>query len=372
MSLPLLPELISNGQVIAETNGCVGLMILNRPEALNALSLAMVRDLTNLLLHWQRHPDIQAVVLMGINREGKTPAFCAGGDIRFFYDAALRGDPELDAFFTEEYSLVHLIHHYAKPCIVLMDGIVMGGGMGLAQGAKLRVLNEHSRLAMPEARIGLFPDVGGGYFLGQCPGATGEWLALTGQLLDAGDAISMGLADVFVPAGGWDNLLAALRSEPQPNAEHVVATVMERVELAPEPQQLRYRQQIDRCFGAPTVADIRAALSLEGSAWAEACLAQMAGNSPQSLYMGLELVRRARRLGLADALRMERNLMHGCFAAARQGSACEALEGIRARVVNKGDEPVWLAFDAHAAKGIDAWFESPWPVAQHPLAALRD
>ncbi|RZL32421.1 MAG: hypothetical protein EOP35_20130, partial [Rubrivivax sp.] len=158
---------MSDGQILAEVNGCLGLVTLNRPQALNALSLAMIRDLTALLSHWATHPGIQAVALLGSGREGKAPAFCAGGDIRFFHQAALAGDPALGDFFTEEYRLDHLIHNFPKPCVALMDGIVMGGGMGISQGSKLRVVSERSRLAMPETGIGLFPDVGATQGLGK-------------------------------------------------------------------------------------------------------------------------------------------------------------------------------------------------------------
>ncbi len=226
MSDSVLPALESPGHIRAEVNGALGLITLNRPEALNALTLPMVRDLTRLLTHWASHPAVQAVVLMGQRAEGKASAFCAGGDVRFFYQAAQAQDPALQAFFTEEYALDHLIHRYAKPCIALMDGIVMGGGMGLAQGAKLRVVSERSTLAMPETQIGLFPDVGGTWFLGQLPGHFGEWMALTGQAIGAGDALELGLADVYVPSAEWDGMVQALRTAPQPNAEHVVATVM--------------------------------------------------------------------------------------------------------------------------------------------------
>ena len=167
---PILPTLCSEGQILAEINGCLGLIILNRPQALNALSLAMIRDMRTLLQAWAQDPAIEAVAVLGVGREGKPPAFCAGGDIRFFHAAAKAKDPALGDFFTEEYALNHEIHFFPKPYIALMDGIVMGGGMGISQGAKLRVLTERSKLAMPEAHIGLFPDVGGGVLLGPVPG----------------------------------------------------------------------------------------------------------------------------------------------------------------------------------------------------------
>jgi enoyl-CoA hydratase/carnithine racemase len=372
MTHSLIPPLVSNGQVLAEVNGCLGLITLNRPQALNALSLAMVRDISSLLCHWLAHPAVQAVVIHGAQREGKAPAFCAGGDIRFFHQAALAGDSALGDFFTEEYRLNHLIHTYPKPYIALMDGICMGGGMGISQGAKLRVLNEHSKLAMPETRIGLFPDVGGGYFLSQCPGATGEWLALTGQVLQAGDAIALGLADVFVPAPAWAGVLDALRTTAQPNAEHVVATVMDWVELAPDVQQLHERARIDHCFGQADLTSIQTALTADGSAWAQSALAQMSGNSPLAMAISLELVRRGRHLSLADELRLERDIVHHCFDAARHGLHCETVEGIRALAIDKDHHPAWRPVDIGSSSGLSirAWFTSPWTPATHPLRDL--
>ncbi|MBN8503049.1 MAG: enoyl-CoA hydratase/isomerase family protein [Burkholderiales bacterium] len=371
----LIPPLISQGHVQAAVNGCLGLITLNRPQALNALTLPMIRDLTALLQHWEAHPVIQAVVVLGANREGKPPAFCAGGDIRFFYQAALAQDESLWDFFTEEYALVHRIHHYPKPYIALMDGIVMGGGMGISQGARLRVVNEHSKLAMPECHIGLFPDVGGGWFLGQCPGHTGEWLALTGQAIGAGDGINLGLADVYVPSAGWAGMVAALQMEPQASAEHVVATVMERAELAPEPRWLHERSGIDRCFSASTTAHITQALEAEATqagTWASEALQSLQANSPLAMARTLELLRRARTLSLADELRLELDLVHRCFEPAWREAHSDTVEGIRALAIDKDQAPVWQPADV-ASVTVDQVarsFLSPWALSQHPLRAL--
>lgn len=370
---PLIPSLVSGGEVLAQVNGCLGLITLNRPAALNALSLPMVRDITTLLQHWAAEPAIEAVVILGQNREGKAPAFCAGGDIRFFYQAARAGDPALHDFFTEEYALNHLIHTYAKPYIALMDGIVMGGGMGISQGARLRVVNERSKLAMPETHIGLFPDVGGGWFLAQCPGHTGEWLALTGQTLGAADAIELGLADLYIDSSAWDGLIHALRAEPQPNAEHVVATVMERVELAPPTLHHAHRADIDRHFGQPSLAAIVASLQADADKpWVQACLKQMAGNSPLMMAASLELVRRGRQLGLADELRLELDLVWRCFEGVTAGAHSETVEGIRALAIDKDHQPKWqpsAVADVDAAQ-VSRLLSSPWSAQAHPLAQL--
>ncbi len=374
MTIETMPALVSAGQVKAEVNGALGVITLNRPEALNALNLPMVRDLTRVLSHWAQDPQVQAVLMVGQGREGKAPAFCAGGDIRFFHQAALSGDPDLEAFFTEEYALNHLMHHFPKPTIALMDGVVMGGGMGLAQGAKLRVVSERSRLAMPETQIGFFPDVGAGWFLGQLPGHVGEWLALTGLTLGAGDAVELGLADVYVPAQEWDGLVVALCASPQPHAEHVVATVMERAELAPDAEHLSQRGRIDRHFGRPDLTAVLASIAADAAdAWGQATQAQMAENSPLMMAVSLELVRRARRLGLADALRLERTLAWHCFAPCKAGAHSDTVEGIRALVIDKDRQPRWQPGEAAAVtpQAVAGFFADPWPSGAHPLAALR-
>jgi len=162
--------------VQSEVRGQLGFITLNRPKALNALSLAMVRELRDVLLRWQQDDKVLAVAIRGSNKEGAFGAFCAGGDIRFLHAAGMAGNPELEDFFTEEYALNHLIHHFGKPYIAFMDGIVMGGGMGISQGGSLRIVTERTKMAMPEVTIGLFPDVGVAYELSRMPGETGTYL----------------------------------------------------------------------------------------------------------------------------------------------------------------------------------------------------
>lgn len=367
----MIPSLQSEGQVLAEVNGCLGLITLNRPQALNALSLAMIRDMTALLTAWARDPAIQAVALMGAGREGKPAAFCAGGDIRFFHQAALAGDDALDAFFTEEYALNHLIHQFPKPFIALMDGVVMGGGMGISQGARLRVLTEHSKLAMPETNIGLFPDVGGGYFLSRCPGRSGEWLALTGQVIGAGDAIELGLGDVFVQSSELPAIVEAFRTGVQDSAEHVVATVMERVDLAPVAEHWNSRALINRHFSAASVPALFASLEADADPWAQHTLATLKQRSPLMMAVTLEQIRRAASMSLADDLRMERDLVHHCFHL-RPGAASETVEGVRALAIDKDHAPKWhpARVEDVTRADVEAFFQSPWTAAEHPLRGL--
>jgi enoyl-CoA hydratase/carnithine racemase len=357
--------------VLAERRAHLGILTLNRPQALNALSLEMIRLLSAQLLAWRDDAEVGAVVLRGTNREGKAPAFCAGGDIRFFHQAALAGNPEIEAFFTEEYALNHLVHTYGKPTFVLMDGITMGGGMGLAQGASMRVATERSKLAMPETNIGLFPDVGGGWFLGCLPGHLGEFLGLSGLTLGAADALAVDWADLFVPAARLDDFVQALADATHSDgvgalsAANAFAGEAGPAPLAPQ------REFIDRVFGLPTVPAILAALTAEGGEFASTVAGALAKLSPLMMAVTLEQIRRARSMTLAAELRMERDMVHHCFHL-RPADTNETLEGIRALAVDKDHAPRWTparAADVDPAE-VAAFFASPWAAEAHPLRDL--
>jgi len=356
--------------VVTEIRGSAGLITLNRPRALNALSLEMIRQLTAVLLAWRGEPRVERVAIRGTGREGAFGAFCAGGDIRFFHQAALGGDPRLEDFFTEEYTLNHLIHGYPKPYVVFMDGIVMGGGMGIsAHGGdtSLRIATERTKMAMPETNIGLFPDVGGGWFLARCPGHIGEYLALTGHVLGAADALGAGLADGVLPSAElpavWDSLAGHDGFE----------QLRERLRQAPAPaaELAAQRAQIDRFFGLPTVRDIVAALEADASGWALRTAALLRARSPLMLHVTLEHVRRARHMTLAEDLRMERDLVRHCFHL-RPGAASETVEGIRALAVDKDHAPRWspARIEEVEPAAVAAFFASPWPRHAHPLREL--
>ncbi|MDB5914339.1 MAG: 3-hydroxyisobutyryl-CoA hydrolase [Ramlibacter sp.] len=359
-------------QVMTEVRGTAGWITLNRPKALNALSLDMIRDLTASLLRWRDDPAIERVALRGMGREGPFGAFCAGGDIRFFHQAVLAGDPRLEDFFTEEYTLNHLIHAYPKPYIVFLDGIVMGGGMGLAQciapgNGGLRIVTERTKMAMPETNIGLFPDVGGGWFLARCPGRTGEYLALTGELIDGADARFAQLADGMLPSGDlpaiWDSLATREGFE----------ALKERVRQAAGPSSAisTHRSAIDRVFALDSVPAIVSALETGGSDWAAATAALLRKRSPLMLHVTLEHVRRARHMTLADDLRMERDMVRHCFHL-RPGAAGETFEGIRALAIDKDHSPRWnpARIEDVTPEMVQAFFASPWPPHAHPLRAL--
>lgn len=360
----------TENHVVTEVRGRVGCITLNRPQALNALSLSMIRSVTQALLSWRDDDHVLAVVVRGVNKEGPFGAFSAGGDIRFFHQAALSGNPELEDFFTEEYALNHLIHTYAKPYIALMDGIVMGGGMGISQGASLRIVTERSKLAMPETGIGLFPDVGGGYFLSRCSGRLGEYLALSGLVLGARDAMAAGLADGFIDSGRLPGLWNSLAQTPFENGASVERWCASHLNTttAPGPWPVA---EVDRIFGLQGVPEIMAALAATDSDWARATWAILGKRSPLMLHVVLEQIRRARGMGLADDLRMERGMVRHCFQL-RPGAASETVEGIRALAVDKDQQPRWnpARVEDVVPEQVAAFFESPWPEHAHPLRAL--
>jgi enoyl-CoA hydratase/carnithine racemase len=370
--------------VHTERVGHLGLITLNRPKALNALSLDMVRELSHVLRQWQDDAQVRAVVVRGSNKEGPFGAFCAGGDIRYFHQAALSGDVTLEDFFTEEYSLNHLIQNYAKPYIALMDGIVMGGGMGISQGAALRVVTERSKMAMPETHIGLFPDVGGGYFLSRCQGPVcpahmGEYLALTGHVLRGGESLHVGLADLCLDSSTLPAMWAALRSQDWVSGEAVVTWMCEQGRASTQ-QALAATpawssSAIDQVFGLASVAEMEQALQGTDE-WSVQTLKALQHQSPLMLCVTLEQIRRGRQMTLSEDLRMERDLVRHCFQTdhlSRRGVSSETVEGIRALAVDKDHTPSWQP--AHIKDVTPAmvlpFFESPWPPSAHPLRHLN-
>ena len=357
-------------EVIAEIQGHIGCITLNRPKALNALSLPMVRALTQALERWQDDPQVLAVAVRGMGKEGPFGAFCAGGDIRFFHQAAHAGDTALGDFFTEEYALNHLIHTYKKPYIAFMDGIVMGGGMGISQGASVRVVTERTKMAMPETHIGLFPDVGGGFFLSRCPGKLGEYLGLTGLVIGGAQAVAARLADIALPSSVLDAIWTRLTTSPFESAEAVERWVLAQPgSLAPE--KLQPQPQIDAIFGLPTVQAMLDALEGADDDWGQKTAQTLRTRSPLMLNVVLEQIRRARGMGLADDLRMERDMVHHCFHL-RSVQDSDTVEGIRALAIDKDHSPQWKPARVEDVGAAEAarFFVSPWPADHHPLRHL--
>ena len=358
----------AESDVLYEVSGRVGCITLNRPKALNALSLDMVRHLTKALLEFQSNSQVLAVLIRGNGKEGPFGHFCAGGDIRFFHQAALAGDDSLSDFFTEEYDLNYLIHTYTKPYIAFMDGVVMGGGMGISQGASVRIVTDKTQMAMPETHIGLFPDVGGGYFLSRCPGRIGEYLGLTGQKINGPQAIQAGLADGLIEVQRLPMLWKTLLSTPFESGEAVERWIQRqftKLEAAPFPN----KSVIDKCFALSSPLDIKLALVQENTEWAQQTLASLNKASPLMVHVVLTQIRKARNMGLADDLRMERDLVHHCFHLRERS---ETVEGIRALAVDKDHQPKWSHGQLSEVTEAEwsLFFDSPWTSETHPLRHL--
>jgi enoyl-CoA hydratase/carnithine racemase len=359
--------------VLVSIKNKLGFITLNRPQALNSLSLSMVRTLTQTLRDWRDSQQVRAVVIHSSSEK----AFCAGGDIRFFHEIGC-GTPKdgsalLEDFFSEEYALNYLIHHYPKPYIAVMDGIVMGGGMGIAQGGgpgRLRIVTERTRMAMPEVNIGLFPDVGGSYFLSRLPGQLGMYLGLTGETIHAVDALYVGLADVFVPSEQLPSLLDMLASTAERNAGEAIRTFAAPFrELANPDESLlsHQRQLIERHFAHQDVPRIMASLSQDNGPFAQKTLAVMQKRSPLMMCVTLQQLRSGASLQLADCLRMERTMVRHCF---EHG---EVLEGVRALVIDKDNTPQWCPpnIESVTPEMVDAYFAEVWPAHAHPLRDLH-
>jgi len=354
--------------VSTAVQGGVAYLTLSRPQALNALSLDMIRALTDALRVWEQDAAVHAVVVAGAG--GK--AFCAGGDIRWFHHAHHAGDPLLDQFFVEEYALNYLIHRYSKPYIALMDGVVMGGGMGISQGARLRIVTDRTKMAMPETNIGLFPDVGGGWFLARTPGHIGEYLGLTGVVIHAADALYAKLADAYLPANAVAEMVASLQAQTFGDGADVLAHIASFTQqhagaCTPQESQLaRQAEQIDALFGRGSVPEMLAAVSDAEGDWAAQTAATLRSRSPLMLCVTLEQIRRARTMSLEDELRMELDMMHDVF---RHG---DGIEGIRALVIDKDHKPKWnpARLDDVTPGRIRAFFDSKWRREEHPLASL--
>jgi enoyl-CoA hydratase len=322
---------LQDGDVVVRALGALRRITLNRPQALNAITLDMVATITALLRAWADDPAVGAILLDGAGGR----AFAAGGDIRALYDASKAGDKKLpEKFWATEYRLNVLIARYPKPVIALMDGVVMGGGVGLSAHASHRIVTERSSVAMPEVAIGYFPDVGACFVLARAPGFTGTYLALTGTRAAAADAIYCGLADLHIPAARLDELPVALATA---RGMHDVKARLDKFSTPPPDGRLAAaRFWIDRCFGADTVEEIVERLRQSDEAEARAALETMRKMSPTSLKITLRNIR--------SALSFEE--VEQSFAQDyRVSLACVAehdfIEGIRAAIVDKDRNPAW-------------------------------
>ncbi|MBB3120250.1 enoyl-CoA hydratase/isomerase family protein [Pseudoduganella violacea] len=351
------------------SNG-TGIITLDRPKALNSLSLDMVRALSAALLAWRGDAAIAAVVI----RSSSEKALCAGGDIRFFYEVGQQtpqgGSALLEDFFTEEYALNHLIHFYPKPYIAVMDGVVMGGGMGIAQGGPdcgVRIVSNRTKMAMPEVNIGLFPDVGGSHFLSHAPGQLGMYLGLTGLTVGAADALYLGLADHYVPDSDMPALAALIDATPGAQLRAAIEAFAAPLRAQAGASELEaQRALIDRHFAAASVAAVMESLRGDASDFAQKALRAMEQRSPLMMCVTRELLKRGAALGVADCLRLERNLVRRNF---EHG---EVLEGVRALVIDKDNQPRWNppTLAEVSAEAVARFFEPAWPEHAHPLRHL--
>lgn len=358
------------GEILFDVRNHVGFITLNRPAALNALSLPMIAPMHEHLRRWARDPAVHAVLVQGAGEK----SFCAGGDIRAMRESILSGGTTHTRFFDEEYRLDHYTHVYPKPYIAVMNGITMGGGMGLSQGARYRLAGERTRIAMPETGIGLFPDVGGSYFLSRLPGAIGMYLALTGAQIRAADALYVGFADAYLPPESAAGLNAALESQawsrdPAADVKAVLRKLSGPCDV--EATLPGVREAIDLHFAKPGVEAIldslRGETRPEFREWAEATLAVLARRSPLMLKVTARQVALGGTMSLADCFRMELIMVNESM---RQH---DLIEGIRAVVVDKDNAPRWQPnrLEDVTPQMVDAFFTAPWPAGQHPFAKLE-
>ena len=321
------PAVEQGGEILFERRGRAAHVVLNRPQALNALTLGMIRALDPALAAWEADPEIAAVVIEGAGER----AFCAGGDIRALYDARGGAGTIQQDFFREEYRLNRRIKRCAKPYVALLHGVTMGGGVGLSVHGGFRVATERTLFAMPETGIGMFPDVGGGYFLPRCPGRLGLYLALTGARLKAADLLHAGIATHHVPAARLAALSTALDEAVEP-----VAATLARFHVDPGPAPLAaQRSAIDRCFAADAVPDVLAALAADGSEWAQATAQTIARMSPFALAVSARQVEQGAHLDFEACMVMEYRLSQRFMA------SHDFYEGVRAVLVDKDQRPRW-------------------------------
>lgn len=313
--------------VLLHVAGRAGRITLDRPKALNALTHAMVLDIAEALTEWEHDPAVETVVITGAGERG----LCAGGDIRAIHDDARDGDGSASAaFWRDEYRLNARIARYPKPYVAVMDGIVMGGGVGVSAHGSVRIATERSRIAMPETGIGFVPDVGGTYLLALAPGELGTHLALTGRQIGAADALLCGLADHCVPSDRIERLIDDLAERPVRDA------LAGHVRTAPEGELARRRAWIDACYAADTVEEIVRRLLAHGDPAAKEAARTLLSRSPTALKVTLAALRGARRLGSLERV-LDQEYRVSCAAL----SAADLVEGIRAQVIDKDRAPRW-------------------------------
>ena len=323
---------MSDAEVITRVEGETGRITLNRPGALHALTTNMCVLMTEALCAWRADPGVRAVLIDHSGERG----FCAGGDIRMLAESGQGDGSAAREFFFTEYRLNDLLFNYPKPVVAVMDGVTMGGGVGLSMPAKFRIATERTTFAMPETGIGLFPDVGGGWFLPRLHHHAGLWLALTGARIKAADCTALEIATHVVASASVADLKAAIVAAPDHIPEAIAPFA---VEPGPAPVVERFAD-IERLFGQPSVEDVVAALEADGSEWANAQLATLKTKSPQTMKVAFrQLSQGGHMTSFADNMAMEYRI------GARVVHKHDFIEGVRAVIVDKDNAPKWNPAD---------------------------
>jgi enoyl-CoA hydratase len=331
---------MTKSELLTSVTGGLGRITLNKPETLHALTAHMVANMIQALLAWRDDSSVRAVL---IEHQPGTRGFCAGGDIRYLAESGAGDGVGARRFFYTEYQLNHLLFTYSKPVIALMDGVTMGGGVGIAMPAKFRIATENTTYAMPETGIGLFPDVGGGWYLPRKPGQIGMWLALTGARIKAADCLAAGIATHYVDSAKLDDLrnawtAGASPASTEPAGEAPAVQISRFAGEAGPTKELTPENiaRIDTLFAGDSVEAIVDALEADGSAWAQAQLKTLATKSPQTLKVAFRQLREgAKAKSFAD------NMVTEFRIAARVAQRHDFLEGVRALIVEKDNKPVW-------------------------------
>lgn len=318
-------------QIKSRIVGNLGHITLNRPEALNALTQEMCEELTRLMVSWENDPAIGAVLVDGSGDR----AFCAGGDVILLHDSGKAGDNRAENFWRIEYALNDLIHRYKKPYISLIDGIVMGGGVGLSVHGRHRVAGDRTMFAMPETGIGYFPDVGGTFFLPRLGMAIGQWLGLTGARLKTGQVCTLGIAHSYVPSDQHGALIDAFGKAKLDGSDTAVLNVMSSfIKTPPTAENI---PDIVNAFAARSVLGILAALDADGSEWARTQADNLRKKSPVALLVTFQSVKRGATLNFRDAMSQELDISLGFL------NTQDFYEGIRAQLIDKDRNPKWSA-----------------------------
>ncbi|MCD2315533.1 enoyl-CoA hydratase/isomerase family protein [Sphingomonas sp. IC-11] len=314
--------------VLTFVDGPIGRIRLNRPKAIHALTTPMCVAVLDALEAWRADDAVRAIIID--HAEGR--GFCAGGDIRMLADSGAKDGAEARQFFHTEYRMNHRLFTYAKDTVAFMDGITMGGGVGISQPCRYRVATENTKFAMPETGIGLFPDVGGGWYLSRLPGRIGQYLALTGHRLDGAETFALGLATHYLPADQVDEAKRRIAAAPT-----AIAATLDALSAEPGPAALLdKRAQIDRLFASDKLEDIYAALEADGGEFAAATLATLRTKSPQTMKVSLKLLHDGKGMAtFADEMRQEYAV------GARVVQRHDFLEGVRAVIVDKDNAPKW-------------------------------